>query len=59
MPLRKFVTYDGEVLDELEWSVTPIHKCFYCDTPVDIWKYIPSCPMSQAHEHEFVTLCDY
>lgn len=58
MALRKFVTYEGEVQEELEWPATSIHKCFYCNTEVLSWGVIPRCPASQSHEHEFITLCD-
>jgi len=57
--LRKFVSLDGELLDETEVSMpTPVHRCFYCEQYAALWKTLPYCPSSQDHRHELVTLCD-
>lgn len=53
---RKFVDFDGNVLDETDWRVTPLHKCFYCNTPlIQVGQF--SCPIGFLGKHDFVTLC--
>lgn len=55
--MRKFLTLDGEVLDELEWAPKPIDRCFYCDLPLgDIWSPEDICWNSQDMRHDWITL---
>lgn len=56
MVTRKFVTLDGEILEESMWEPSPIHTCFYCGTPSTLWKTNSECVHSQLGEHELVTL---
>lgn len=55
--IRKFVTLDGEVLEESEWQPTPLHTCFYCDIPL-IYASEKMCPSGPMHQHDFITLVD-
>lgn len=54
--IRKFVTLDGEVLEETEWQLRPIDICFHCDLPL-INSVDARCTGSQDEEHDFITLC--
>lgn len=54
--VRKWLTIDGEVLEESEWALKPIDRCFYCD--VFLIAEDPFCPISQNHEHDWISLCD-
>lgn len=57
--LRKFVTLDGEVVQEIEWKPMPtVHRCFNCDKPLYDNQHTP-CPASQIAEHEFVEIVMY
>lgn len=53
--LRRFVTYDGEIVAEEEWNLNPTAKCFYCDTHLITSQSSP-CPVGFEQAHEFVTL---
>ena len=55
--LRKFLTLEGEVLEEAEWAPKPIDKCFYCDIPLTTIdsEYEP-CWDSQNLCHDWITL---
>ena len=57
MLLRKFVTLDGEVLEETQWNVKPIDKCFYCGQQLmEITDNV--CPDSIDYNHDWITLCN-
>lgn len=52
--MRKFLTFDGDVIEETEWALKPVDKCFYCDEIlIQAHSY---CPDSQDGRHDFVTL---
>lgn len=53
---RKFVDFDGNVLEETDWSVTPMHKCFYCGGTL-LSVFSAACPVGFLGYHEFVTIC--
>lgn len=53
--LRKFVTLDGEVTAEEEWTLSPIDRCFYCDQSL-IATQGQMCPAGFLGQHDFVTL---
>lgn len=55
--VRKWLTLDGEILEESEWDPTPLHKCFYCNAPLT---YVRNtyCPSGYLGEHDFITLVD-
>lgn len=55
--VRKWLTLDGEILEESEWALTPIHTCFYCDSPLIYVQNIP-CPSGPLSQHDFITLVD-
>jgi hypothetical protein len=52
---RRFVTMEGEILDEVEWRVTPLHRCFYCNVPL-LYDASGLCPSSFDGRHDLVTL---
>lgn len=54
--LRKFVTLDGEVLEESEYVLKPIDTCFYCGRALMMAFHY--CAESQTNQHEWITLCD-
>jgi hypothetical protein len=54
---RRFVTLEGEILDESSWTVSPIHRCFYCNNPL-LHVYDTHCPASLDGTHDLVTLVD-
>ncbi len=54
--MRKFLTFDGEVLEETEWQAKPIDLCFYCDLPIVLTGSIQFCPDSQDGSHDWITL---
>lgn len=54
--MRKFITLDGEVLEETDWNLRPTDNCFYCSQPL-IWADT-LCPDSQDFHHDFITLVD-
>lgn len=56
--IRKFVTLDGELLEETEWHLRPVDICFYCDLPLINSADSPKCYGSQGEEHDFITLCN-
>ena len=52
--VRKFITRNGEVLEETDWKLRPTDKCFYCDEFLqgnDAW-----CNDSQDNNHDWITL---
>lgn len=52
--MRKFLTFDGEVLEETEWNLKPVDKCFYCsETLITAHVY---CVDSLDGTHDFITL---
>lgn len=53
--MRKFLTLDGDVLEQTDWVVSPIDVCFYCDMPLGI-SSMSFCPKSQDNNHEWITL---
>lgn len=53
--LRKFVTLDGEVTAEEEWTLNPTDRCFYCDQSL-IAIHSQPCPVGFSGLHDFVTL---
>lgn len=52
--VRTWLTLDGEVLEQGEWHVKPIHRCFYCNAPLTAVSNF--CSASQNHEHDWVTI---
>lgn len=54
--VRKWLTLDGEILEESEWVPTPLHTCFYCDMPLIYESTYPRCPSGLLNEHDFITL---
>jgi hypothetical protein len=55
--VRKWVSFDGEILGEEEWQLSPLHSCFYCGSPL-IYVQGEPCPSGILNQHEFITLCD-
>jgi hypothetical protein len=55
--MRKFVDFDGNVLEETEWRITPLHRCFYCDGHLILVRDT-ECPVGFLGTHDFVTICD-
>jgi hypothetical protein len=55
--VRKFITPDGEILEESEWDPTPIHTCFYCDAPLIYVQNTP-CPSGLLNLHDFVSIVE-
>jgi len=52
--IRKFLTFDGEILEETEWNLKPVDKCFYCDEfLINSHRY---CTESQDGNHDWITL---
>jgi hypothetical protein len=52
--VRKWLTLDGEVLEESDWSVKPIDRCFYCNDPlIAVDSY---CSASLDHAHDWISL---
>lgn len=56
MRQRKFLSTDGEVLAEEKYNPTPRHRCFYCETPVQMWNLLPKCAHSLDGRHDWVTV---
>lgn len=56
--LRKFISLDGEVLEETEWHPRPIDMCFYCDLPLINSADSDRCTGSQGEAHDWITLCN-
>ncbi len=56
--IRKFLTPDGDVLEEADWNVNPMDSCFYCDTPLWITgnERYAECYESQDGRHDWITL---
>lgn len=54
--VRKWLTLDGEVLEESEWEPTPLHTCFYCDMPLIYANTENWCPTGMLNQHDFITL---
>lgn len=56
--IRKFLTLDGDVLEESEWSPSPEDKCFYCETVfTSITTFFESiCWDSLDGRHDWITL---
>ena len=52
--VRKFLTFDGEVIDERDWQLKPTDYCFYCDESLITADRL--CPDSQDFNHDFITL---
>ncbi len=55
--VRKWLTLDGEILEETEWSLSPLHSCFYCGSPLIHVRNEP-CPSGFLNEHDFITFVD-
>lgn len=53
--LRKFVTLDGEITEEVEWMLSPKDRCFYCGA---VLAHVdnPTCSGIFGGPHEYVTL---
>lgn len=58
--MRKFLTFDGEVLEETEWAPKPTDRCFYCDIPLldPFVEYYDgtTCWKSLDGNHDWITL---
>lgn len=56
--IRKFLTLDGDVLEESEWEPSPTDACFYCDlTFHSIYTdFDEICWESQDGSHDWITL---
>ena len=56
--IRKFLTPDGDVLDETDWDLRPIDACFYCNTPLWVTanESFSQCYESQDGSHDWITL---
>lgn len=52
--MRKFLTFDGEILEETEWQLRPTDNCFYCDAT--LVKAQDNCAESLDGNHDFITL---
>lgn len=57
--VRKFITLDGEVLAEEEWTLNknPKFRCFWCDDHLMEAKDYP-CYDSFDGSHDWVTICN-
>jgi hypothetical protein len=53
--MRKFLTLDGEVLDEMDWNVSPKDNCFYCGDKLDGTPSL-ECWESLDGNHDWITL---
>ena len=53
--VRKFITQDGELLAEEEWSPTPMHDCFWCGDRL-ITSLTEPCYYSFDGNHDWVTI---
>lgn len=53
--VRKFISYDGEVLAEEEWEMNPNTRCFYCDKYLIGTNHTP-CNVGFLGQHDYVTL---
>lgn len=53
--VRKFVSYDGEILAEEEWELMPTTQCFYCNQHLIHANHEP-CTVGFLGIHEYVTL---
>jgi hypothetical protein len=53
--IRRFVTTDGEVLDESDWTPAPNTKCFFCGTLITTES---ACENLWGSAHDWVTLAD-
>lgn len=54
--VRKWLTLDGDVMEESEWALKPIDRCFYCDVPLATGPAY--CSASLDHEHDWISICD-
>ncbi len=55
--MRKFLTLDGEVIEETDWYVKPMDKCFYCSVPlIETLRLNNTCASSLDGSHDWVTL---
>lgn len=54
--IRKFVTLDGDVLEETEWVLNMTDVCFYCDMPLVYNSPVVYCPKSMDNNHDWITL---
>lgn len=57
--MRKFLTFDGDVLEETEWALKPTDRCFYCGTHfVGIGMFVDGnvCYESLDGNHDWITL---
>lgn len=52
--MRKFLTFDGEVLEETEWALRPVDKCFYCGEFIATAHV--NCVDSFDGRHDWITL---
>ncbi len=53
--IRKFITPDGDVLEEADWSIRVTDSCFYCDQPLRLSTGV-ICHASQDGNHDWITL---
>lgn len=53
--VRKFLTFDGEVLEETEWTLRTADPCFYCGEKLATVEGIP-CFASLDGLHDWITL---
>lgn len=54
--MRKFLTFDGDVLEETEWTLKMTDMCFYCDMPLVFNSPVSYCPKSMDNNHDWITL---
>lgn len=54
--MRKFLTFDGDVLEETEWKLKTTDMCFYCDMPLIFNSPVSYCPKSMDNNHDWITL---
>lgn len=52
--MRKFLTFEGEVLEETEWRLKPTDRCFYCSEI--LFKAHANCVDSIDGRHDWITL---
>ncbi len=52
--VRTVINLDGDVLWQEEWTPLPVHKCFYCDIPLERVNRDDMCPRAQLGVHEWV-----
>lgn len=57
--MRKFLTFDGEVLEETEWALKPTDECFYCGMSlvgITLHSSEVGCNGSLDGNHDWITL---